>query len=507
MRRRWITLALLATSPSIHAHPLSARPPQGPQPATPDFTAARELIQAGMAKDSVPGLAVAIARGDSILWEEGFGWADRERRVPATAQTPFSLASVTKTITATAVMLLRERGRLELDRPANDYLGASRLWSPAWDPAGATLRRLLTHTSGLTTFDLFCSRDQPRCRVPSLDEIISRYGVLVWSPGEHFDYSNLGYDVLGEAVARAAGQDLATVLREEIFRPLGMTHASLGVDTTVAPQAAVQYSWTRGPMARPTGPTSGASSAYASAHDLVLFGELHAKVHRPGIRPILSDAAIDTMQYSVVPAGGGSRYGLGWWVEEDRFGYRSVLAQGGTDASSAWLRVVPSEQIAVVVLANKGVGFPGDVVDAVLGAVLPRYGALRAAQQPAGVAARPAARDVRLDSGFVGTWTGFLRAEDADVPLRFSVSDSGSVRGAIGSRSGQASGRARFANTLFRISIAGDLETADSTNGRRLSFYLRPRDGTLDGTVTTSPRAGSGLDGRVSYWVHLTKQR
>jgi CubicO group peptidase (beta-lactamase class C family) len=84
-----------------------------------------------MARDSLPGLTIAVARGDSILWEEGFGWANRETRVSATPQTPFYLASLSKTITATALMVLREQGRLDLDRPANDYLGTTPLWEPS----------------------------------------------------------------------------------------------------------------------------------------------------------------------------------------------------------------------------------------------------------------------------------------------------------------------------------------------------------------------------------------
>ena len=509
MRRPWIPLALLATSISIGAQAQTQSAQANKAASSPDFSEARQLITYWMAKDSLPGLAVAVSRGDSIIWEEGFGWANRDTRVPATAHTPFYLASVTKTITATAAMILRERGRLDLDRPANAYLGVAHLWSPAWDTNGATVRRLATHTSGLTTFDLGCAAEQPACHLPSLDETIRRYGVLVWPPGEHFDYSNLGYYVLGEVIARAARQDLATFLREEVFRPLGMTHSSLGIDVRQERETAVQYSWTRGALPRDIGARSGASSAYASAHDLALFGAFHSKARRTGTPKVLSDASLDTMQYAVVSATRGQFYGLGWWVEENRLGYRSLLAQGGTDAAQAWLRVIPSERIAVAVLANKGVGFPEIVIDAVLSALLPRYAALRAAQKaeaPSG-SGQPASTAPPLDSAFVGTWIGFLRAEEGDVPLEFAVTDSGAVRGTIGSRSGVRLGRARFASNLFRLAIPGDLETADSTSGRRLSFYLRPRAGVLNGTVTTAPRAASGLDGRVSYWVELRKRR
>ena len=470
-----------------------------------DFSTARQIIRDGMARDSAPAVAVAIARGDSILWMEAFGYANRETRAPATIHTPFYLASVTKTITATAAMVLREQGRLDLDRPANDYLGGSRLTSPAWNTNGATLRRLATHTSGLTTFDIGCST--ARCELPSRDEIIRQYGVLMWPPGEHFDYSNLGYFILGDAIARATRSDLGAVLHNNVFRPLGMTDASLGIDPRRVDETAVQYSWTRGALPQESRFVSGASSVHASVNDVVRFGMLHAKAHAPGIQPILSDAVIDTMQYSTVPAGGTQQYGLGWWVETDRYGYRSVLAQGGTDASSAWLRIIPSERIVAVVLANKGVGFPSDVVDAMIASVLPRYAEGVAAQRAQSLASgsKPAATPAppRLDSAFVGTWRGVARAEQGEVPLEIIVSDSGSLRATVGANSKERTGRANFATGLFRLRIPGDLQSPDST--RQLAFYLRPREGVVNGTVTTNPNAASQLGGRVSYFVELRK--
>jgi CubicO group peptidase (beta-lactamase class C family) len=307
MHRRSIVLALLLASTSVGAQ---APPGDVPEHAKAiDFTAAREIIRAGMTKDAVPGVAIAVAHGDSILWEEGFGLANRERNVPATAHTPFYLASITKTITATAAMLLAERKRLELDRPANDYLRGSRLVSPAWDAGGSTVRRLATHMSGLATFDLACAPKHPDCPMPSPDEIIRRYGTVVWPPEEQFDYSNLGYLVLGEIVAQSAGRDLSTVLRDEIFFPLGMHESSLGVDPKRADVSAVRYSWTAGALPHVTS-MSGSSTGYSSVHDLELFGMLHAKVRRQGSRAILSDAAIDSMQYSTVATGGDSRYSV-----------------------------------------------------------------------------------------------------------------------------------------------------------------------------------------------------
>ena len=500
MHRGVIAVALLLTSIGAVA--------QTPTPQATRFAAARRLIDDGLARDSAPGLAIAVARGDSILWEEGFGRADPERHIPVTVNTPFYLASMTKTITATALMILRERGRLDLDRAANDYLGAAKLWSPRWNAADATVRHLATHRSGLTTFDLHCPTFTPDCPFPSIDELIRRYGVLTRAPGEAFDYSNLGYDVLGEVVARAAGRDLRAFMRDEIFKPLGMTHSTLGVDTNASPKPAVAYAWVRGRVPHPLQILAG-STGYASVHDMLRFGQMHVKVRPPGARRILSDATIDTMQRSTVPAG-SQRYGIGWWVDEDRYGYRSLLSQGGTPAAQTWLRIIPSERVVVVVLANKGVTFASDVVDAAIAEVLPQYAAaMKATTQPAQASGAQAPPVALLDTSFVGAWSGEVLTETGEVKMQITVSDSGAVRATYSSRGEESPGRARYvaSSGSFRLNITGDLDTADSTQGQRLFFYLRPSKGTLSGAVTMGVRRGSPFEGRVSYWVELRRPR
>src|SRR2546427_8602320 len=122
----------------------------GSAKATDDvFGAVRDLIRARLVEQIIPSLAVAVARDGEILWEEGFGWADREHRVPATEHTMYSLASISKPITATGLMVLKEQGKLDLDRPINDYLGAAKLNAWIGDAADATVRRVANHTSGL----------------------------------------------------------------------------------------------------------------------------------------------------------------------------------------------------------------------------------------------------------------------------------------------------------------------------------------------------------------------
>ena len=109
----------------------------------------RAHIRRLMDSTGTASIAVAVARNGRIIWEEGFGFADIERRTPATPTTLYSMASISKPLTATGVMKLVEQGKIDLDRPANDYLGSAKITGLAGSASDATVRRVMSHTAGL----------------------------------------------------------------------------------------------------------------------------------------------------------------------------------------------------------------------------------------------------------------------------------------------------------------------------------------------------------------------
>ena len=478
-------------------------------PEKPDFSKVRKLIQEQLATTSIPSISVAVVRRGEIVWEEGFGFADRENHTPATEHTMYYLASVSKTITATAIMVLSERKRIDLDRSINDYIKPARLRSPLWNPDEATVRRLANHTAGVTTFGRNCFADQPNCHV-SADETIQRYGILFWKAGDHFDYSNLGYGILGEAVARTSGKDYAYFLRNEIFEPLGMKHASLGIPSRLKRYAATRYSSVNGRRPPAQSATPGASGIYCSAHDLALFGLFHLKAHRTKQKAILSDASIDTMQNSTVNADENGRYGLGWWVTEDLRGFRSLRGQGGTDDSWAALQLIPSEGIAVVILSNMGDNFPSKLTDEILSVMLPVYRE-RGAIANSSPAAKPS--PATPAPFLTGNWVGRIQTYNGDVPLTFSIAQSGEVQAQLGSTPATLLQNARFGSRFGKQFLdgrllAGDLGTLEDTgpDAYDLDFELYQQDQKLYGSVTTRTRSGSRFSARLAYWVELEKR-
>jgi CubicO group peptidase (beta-lactamase class C family) len=300
----------------------------------------RDLID----EQRLPSVVVAVAKNGRIVWEEGFGWADVERQVPATPHTPYSLASVSKPFTATAIMKLVDAERLVLDRSANDYLGDAKITGR--DPAKATVRRILSHTAGLPPFFRIFSESDP----PPVEEIITRFAVLTSPPGRRHVYSNLGYGILEHIIGRNSGLSYDEFLRREVFVPLRLEHTS--VPRAAPTDAAVRYDARGLPLPFYDVGHRGASAIYASAHDLVRFGMFHLKERLDDGTSILKRGSIDAMQRIQTHESPTDGYGLGWRISEDHLGFRHVSHTGGMPGVTTVLSLFPSERVVVVVLTN-----------------------------------------------------------------------------------------------------------------------------------------------------------
>jgi CubicO group peptidase (beta-lactamase class C family) len=462
-----------------------------------EFDAVRAQVRQTLVRDSLPSMAVAVSRGDEILWEEGFGWADRENRIPATEHLAYPLASISKPITATALMVLRGRGALDLDRPLNDYLGDAQLRARVGDVRGATVRRVANHTAGLPNLYQTFYADEPD-RPPAMAETIRRYGQLMTPPGERFHYSNLGYGLLGHVVARVAGTDYADFLRREVFLPLGMTHAAVGRGP--GPSRAVLYGTDGKPLPPYETSHPGAADVWCSAHDLIRFGLFHLKARLPDQKPILSDEAIDEMQRPTASMGRDS-YGIGWVIGPGRKGYATVRHGGGMAGAQVQLTLVPSVRMAVVVLVNADNRRAVDeVTQAILDEVLPGK-----PDDPRPASGAAAARPADF-SKLAGTWAGRVETHQGELPLVLRVRESGDVRAQLGGQPETVVTEAKSAGDVLTGVMAGDVGTADA--GRRpyrLHLDLKLRAGSLCGAVVVISLPTS-RGGSMAYWTALKKE-
>jgi CubicO group peptidase (beta-lactamase class C family) len=469
-------------------------------PAADSFDRIREFIKQQLTERRLPSISVAVARDGKIIWEEAFGWADRENRIAATPHTMYSLASISKPITATGLMILKERGRIELDRPINEYLGEAKIAVRVGNPAEATVRRVANHTAGLPLHYQFFYEDEPY-RAPSRDETIRRYGNCVTAPGERFQYSNLGYGILDYVIARVSRRSYADFMREEVFLPLGLTHTSVDIGQGLEKHQAVRYGTDGLPIPFYNFDHPGGSAVYASAHDLVRFGVFHLKAHLPDQKAILKDETIDEMQKTTIETGNKSGYGVGWSTGESSGGRRSVAHGGGMGGVSTLLQLYPAEKIAVVVLSNASSNLPGQVMERIVAALLPD-----AARNQGGQNQAPSEQVFKPSSELLGAWQGKVHTHKEEIPFTLVFQSDGDVHARLGTQLNTLVNRVGFGDGYVRGSFTGDIGTEDANRTRYvLSLSLKLRGDVLNGAMTAQSLPGRRVGNALTHWVELKK--
>ena len=193
-------------------------------------------IDAQLAYEHIPGISAAIVHDQDLLWSRGFGYADLEGEVAVSPQTIFSICSVSKLFTSIAVMQLRDAGKLNLDDPVEKHLPWFDIQQTYTDVPPATVRSLLTHSSGLPRESPFPYWTDPTFPFPTREEMMERLSSqrTLYPTGRYFQYSNLGMALLGEIVGAASGVPYDSYIRQRILEPLGMTDTTTDLPLRLA---------------------------------------------------------------------------------------------------------------------------------------------------------------------------------------------------------------------------------------------------------------------------------
>jgi CubicO group peptidase (beta-lactamase class C family) len=390
----------------------------------------RRMIESGM-----PSVAFAIAQDGKIVHEQGLGYADREKKTPTSTQTLYPIASVTKTFTGMAIMKLVDRGLVDLDQPINNYL-APEGQVPVWigEPKDVTVRRVANHSAGMPTY----ARSYRAGEKISLDESITRYANVVAPPGERYGYSNIGYAVLARLIERVSGLSYAEFIEREIFRPLGMQHAYVGLPLADNPLCATIYDWEDKPVI-PDGRLQAtdhqsASSALCSVHDLISLGLFHLGHLQPGQTQVISPKSVAAMQSLTFPMNPGrssdfnvhheSIYGIGWVLDNDELGVR-VSHAGGMDGCASKLLIMPKERLVIALLSNVFNKALYALENNILSHWLPGYTErleayrARTAAMPEHLPASP-----ELQAKLPGKWRGAIHTYEGKIPLELSFTSA-----------------------------------------------------------------------------------
>lgn len=356
MRRLLTGLGLLA--------PLAMASPTVAQPVGHPLQGLDAYIEAAMAAWEIPGFALAVVQGDSILYAQGYGTTRRGGDEPVDPNTLFAIASTTKAFTTAALAMLVDEGRLGWEDRVIDHLPDFALADP-WVTREVTVRDLVTHRVGAARLDnLWIASPFDRAEIlrrtrhlPQVDGFRANYG-----------YNNILYIVAGELVAALSGASWDDVIETRIFEPLGMTRSSSrsvvveGRSGVAEPHTRVQNEVRTIPR-RNYDAIGGAGAIWSSAAEMAQWMRLHLNEGAWDGTSLLSPAQVAEMQrpVTVMPIDSTTRrmhptnqftaYALGWRVQ-DLHGRRLVHHSGSINYTRTHLVMVPDEGLGVVAMAN-----------------------------------------------------------------------------------------------------------------------------------------------------------
>jgi D-alanyl-D-alanine carboxypeptidase len=385
--RRWkhwqSTLAVIAilTIGLMFLWPKAPQPPKKVTSVPQLETYITSLIQSG----SPPGMSLIVLKNGVTVYSKGFGWADHPRNIKANPQTVYHWWSCTKIVTAIAVLQLKEQGKLRLSDSVTAFLPFFKVQYPSMTSRTITIQHLLTHSSGLPDAHFRIMSWVHHDGSPSLnqtamvEDVLPEYSTLVFEPGDHAEYTNIGYMVLGAIIEKLTGETYEEYVRKNILEPLGMKHTDFLYTKAMEPDEAggahplfdlwtplipfVAGSYVRdisnghiwlkrvyNDQTPPSGLIGPASDAARLLSAYLNGGELDG--HR-----ILSRESISEMSRGGYLGVGGSgaqinpKQGIAWQVYADK-GRFMIKHDGGGLGFSTVMQMYPDEQLALVLFAN-----------------------------------------------------------------------------------------------------------------------------------------------------------
>lgn len=367
-----VFLALAADVPGQSASPLATDPGVASR-----LRLFEIRVEEQMTYHHQPGMSIGIVHDRDLVWAKGFGLRDVDLNLPATPQTVYRIASITKTFTATAIMQLRDAGRLQLDDPVRDHLPWFEYRNRFPDAPVVTIRHLLTHTSGLpreSDYPYWTDRQFPTRR-----EMIEtlRTQESVFEPETRFKYSNLGLALAGEVVSAVSGEAYDDYVRRQILDPLGMSSTSVRTDAIDRENLATGYGIVAADGSQPLAPETDskgltpAANMSSTVEDLARFVSLQFRDDPSENTRILRGSTLREMHrvHWLEPDWSSGR-GLGFGVW--RHGDRTLVGHAGWVAGyRTQIAFDPAAKIGVIVLTNSDERGPSSYVSEAFDLVVP----------------------------------------------------------------------------------------------------------------------------------------
>lgn len=464
--------------------------------AGPRFTALHTEIIERIETGEFPSVSIGVIHKGRILWRESIGLADKENNRLVTPDTPYGLASLGKSIIATAVMVLVDRMEVNLNAPISDYIGTEFLSIYEGEIKEVTVRRILNMTAGIPNgYMIFNNLDQ--LSAYSINSQVYNRGLVVLPPGECYLYSNFAYALLEKLISDVSGKPFHEFLRLEIFEPLYMRSSFISPNKhieMIPPTAHYHQEGARIPPLYMLPRNSFAT--YASLNDLLNFAKFQMGQGEFIRRPFF-ERTLEKM-HDLRGEAPGAMMTLGL-ARSDLDAQRYwLLTNGRASGMQATLSMIPAEELAVICLINSTGQASDDLVFRITDLLLPGF--LDCALQIIDKYEARAYQPFKPTADFLGTWVGTIQIKETQIPVDLSFLEGGMILAVIGGGLEKPLSRVGYRNGL----LSGDTTTILPMEEAQyephpVTLSLRLRDGILSGFVTSEINNERGNFSLASY--------
>ncbi len=353
----WVLALVLITTAALFIDIPAAKP--GDLTGFQDYL--EQAIPKLMEKHKIAGAAVGLVHGGKIVYLKGFGFADAGQKIPVTENTVFQAASISKSLTAWGIMNLVEEGKLDLDEPVSTYLARWKLPPSDYDADGVTIRRLLSHTSGIAHVGGYAGFE-PQESLQTLEESLTAAqdangeGVrIVRQPGTRIEYSGGAYTLLQLVIEEVTNLPFEEYMKSEVLTPLGMDTSSFTLDPAIEKNLSVVYGTDGNPSASRSFTAKAAAGLYTTAHDLSAWAAamIPSDANSQGGQ-VLNPETVQEMFQPQTEVKSQFSYGLGYMVQKVLFTRLTEVFHTGTNMPG-WCSVVstvPEKGEGLVIMTN-----------------------------------------------------------------------------------------------------------------------------------------------------------
>ncbi len=330
-------------------------------------------------KESLAGAALVVVKDGKVLLKKGYGYSDVDKKVPVDPdRTVFRIASISKVITATAVMQLAEQGKLDLNQDIAAYTGDVQI--PNVTGAPLTMKHLLTNSTGFDYGDTSeMSTNDLKREAPIKQYMLDNIPTVVRKPGDYYRYDNLGFTLQGYIVEQVTGQPFGEYVQKHIFEPLDMMNSSFRLIPDITKGLAVPYNQLGEAMPDyATVPTElPGGGMLTTGSDMAQFMLAHLNGGTLGNQTILKkDTAADMHkpQLAIHTKLPNMAYGFEYAAQQDYNGYHVVEKGGDIEGYHSGMWLIPDEKVGVFLTVNKDIEIRQPFIQAFMKHYFPRQG-------------------------------------------------------------------------------------------------------------------------------------